>query len=75
MSTPLNDAESNAFDYIVALVNDQIQGQTVALVRSTMNGRDVALLSAVSELEDGGARVSPLAIIVDDQFFSELSEP
>ncbi len=66
----LTDAETKVFD---AIRNPEYGN--FALVRSRLNGEDVAVIAAVNDAEDGGVLISPVAVLVTDKIMGKLADP
>lgn len=70
MTTPINGDETETFDFLGALLSGGTDYRP-ALLRSEMDGRDVAVVVAV---DANGAEVDmwPCAVLVDEALFARL---
>lgn len=48
---------------------------SLALVRTALDGRPAAVLCAVWEMEDGGVQMLPMAVLVDEGLMARLTDP
>ena len=70
MPRSLTDVETSTFEYI-----RQTRGCNIALVNSTYEGREVAVICAVSHEADNSVVMQPLAMLLDDNDFDKLTPP
>ena len=69
MARPITDNEREIFEAIQDAPN-------IALVQTTFDGEDTAVIAAISEdPATGGYRVAPLAVLVTDAIMARLADP
>ena len=69
MARPLTDDEQNIFAAIQNAPN-------IALVQTTFDGEDTAVIAAINDDEaTGGFIVTPLAVLVTDAIMTRLADP
>jgi hypothetical protein len=74
MTTPLTSPETTRFDTLIGLLGNHFTNARPALLRAELDGREVAVVVAVTE--DGEDFVmDPLAVIVDDELNARLAPP
>lgn len=70
-TSALTDADSEQFERLQVLMTTP----GACIVRSTLDGQEVAVAAFAWPEADGGITIEPLAILVDDALMSRLTEP
>jgi hypothetical protein len=74
MTHALTDRETDRFEQLIDLLADRFVNARPALLRTELDGREVAVVVAVTE--DGeDFRLDPLAVLVDDELNARLTPP
>lgn len=75
--TPLTDDEKELYDAFLGSVRHDFDDMDLALIRTGLDGRPVAVVCAVQQLGDAenSVMVHPLAILVDKDLSERLEDP
>lgn len=71
----LTEAEINLFDALGAVMSGEYANARPAVVNTELDGRDVAVVVAVGQEDDGSYLLTPLAVLVDDDLRERLTPP
>jgi hypothetical protein len=76
MTHPLTAIETDGLDTLTDLLGGAFADARPALLRAELDGREVAVVVAVTQAaDDGDYRLDPLAILVDDDLLARLTAP
>lgn len=74
--TALTDADEDRFQQMVAAcVGGAMGSLELSVVRSQLDGRDVAVVVVIEDVDGDNVRITPVAVLIDDDTFDRLRDP